>query len=270
MTFSFVQITDHHLRDSESLLLQGYSPAYALRKVLQHIATHNASHIDFMVLSGDIVDEATDLAYENVAQMLQLQAVSPAPGPELVTLEGLQECPMYFLPGNHDDRHHFFRHLFADTAPVPHMDVCFQHKGVQFICLDWGPRGKAIAHPGMLDFLSRSLQTDMPSILLTHHHLVPVGCRWIDAFLPNQEDHEAFWNIVSEHHERILGIFSGHAHVTYERVVNGIPVFGLRSTAPQPVLQEQDEPLLCLQPPHYRLVTVQDKVLTTRIFEVPL
>jgi hypothetical protein len=79
--------------------------------------------------------------------MLQLQAVSPAPGPALVTLDGLQAFPMYFLPGNHDDRTHFFRHLFADTPPISLMNTSFQHKGVQFICPDWGARAKALAHP---------------------------------------------------------------------------------------------------------------------------
>src|SRR5215472_436992 len=40
-------------------------------------------------------------------------------------------------------------------------------------------------------------------------------------------------------YDKVLGIFSGHAHVSYERVVNGIPLFGLRTTAPQPVLQKR-------------------------------
>ena len=40
MNFSFVQITDHHLRESEALLAHGYSTAYALRAVLRHIAEH--------------------------------------------------------------------------------------------------------------------------------------------------------------------------------------------------------------------------------------
>jgi 3',5'-cyclic AMP phosphodiesterase CpdA len=268
MSFSFVQITDHHLGNTEAALMQGYAPVYAFRKAIQHISEHLASHIDFLVTTGDLVDDPSDISYKNISQILQLKPVSSAPGPALVTLEGLQQFPMYFLPGNHDDRHHFFHHLFADTAPMPFMNVSFQHKGVQFICLDWGPRGKAIAHPEMLTFLAHCLQTGMPSVLLTHHHLVPVGIRWIDAFLPEEEGSKAFWRIVAEHQTTILGILSGHAHVTYERSVNGIPVFGLRSTAPQPVAQ--DEPLFCLQPLHYRLVTIEGTILTTRIFEVPL
>ena len=118
--------------------------------------------------------------------------------------------------------------------------------------------------PAMLAFLADALQKDFPSVLFMHYHLLPVGCSWIDQLLPAED--EAFWKIVTAH--QVLGIFCGHAHVTYEKSVSGIPVCGLRSTAPQPVLQ--DEPLLCLQPPHYLLVTIQGSILTTNIVEVPL
>jgi Icc protein len=268
MPFSFVQMTDHHLGETEAQLWHGYSTAYALRKVLRHIAERFALYVDFLVTTGDLVEAASDASYRNLNQMLQVQAVSPAPGPILVTLESLQAFPMYLLPGNHDDRTAFFRQLFAATPPMPLMNVSFQHKGVQFICLDWGPQAKAIARPELLSFLERCLQVGLPSVLLTHHHVVPVGCRWLDAFLPEAATAEAFWQIVTRYQAHILGIFSGHAHVTYEQVVNGISVFGLRSTAPQVVLQ--DEPLFCLQPPHYRLVTIQGMLLTTKICEVPL
>lgn len=268
MAFSFVHLTDHHLCETEAQLWQGYSTAYALRAVLRHIAEQFAPQVEFLVTTGDLVDVASEPSYEYARQLLQVQAISPAPGPTLVTLEGLQVFPMYFLPGNHDDRHYFFRQLFADTPPMPLMNVRFEHQGVQFICLDWGPQAKAIERPEVLTFLARCLQRGQPSVLLMHHHLVPIGSRWIDDFLPDAATAEAFWQIVTHASPPILGIFSGHAHVSYERVVNGISVFGLRSTAPQPVLQ--DEPLFCLQPPHYRVVTIQDTLLTTRIVEVPL
>lgn len=268
MAFSFVQITDHHLGETEIQLWQGYCTAYALRAVLRHLAEHVAPQVEFLVTTGDLVDVASERSYQYARQLLQVQAISPAPGPVSVTLEGLQAFPVYVLPGNHDDRHHFFRQLFANTLPMPLMNVRFEHQGVQFICLDWGPQAKAVERPELLTFLARCLQRGQPSVLLMHHHIVPIGCRWIDDFLPEAATAEAFWQIVTQASAPILGIFSGHAHVSYERVVHGIPLFGLRSTAPQPVLQ--DEPLFCLQPLHYRVVTIQETQLTTHIVEVPL
>ncbi|MCC7352929.1 MAG: metallophosphoesterase [Anaerolineae bacterium] len=60
MAFSFVQITDHHLRESEALLTRGYSTAYAFRAVMRHIAQHAASRADFIVTTGDLVNFGTD------------------------------------------------------------------------------------------------------------------------------------------------------------------------------------------------------------------
>lgn len=264
MAFSFVQITDHHLGDTEDALLCGYSPAYALRATLRHIAEHVGHHIDFIVSTGDLVDAPSDISYTNLRQMLNLRPSESAPGPGLVSLEGLNDVPMYLLPGNHDDRDGFFRHLFQQEQPQPFMNASFQHKGIQFICLDWGPGGKAVEHPELLEFLARSLRNGLPSIIITHHHLVSVGSRWHNAFLP--EKAEAFWELVRGH--QVLGIFSGHAHLTYDKIVKGVPVYGLRSTYLQ--ASTDDEPINTAEPPHYRLVTVQDDVLTTRIFEVPL
>jgi 3',5'-cyclic-AMP phosphodiesterase len=264
MNFSFVQITDHHLRRSEALLSYGYSTAYAFRAVMRHIAQHVASRADFIVTTGDLVDGGEDAEYQALGRMLDLETVADAPGPQRVSIEGLHRFPMYFLPGNHDPRLIFYRHLFPAAQPQPAVNVTFEHKGVRFICLDWGAQNKAVAQPEMLGFLAQALQTEMPAIILMHHHPVPVGARWLDAFIA--DDVEKFWDAVVGHN--VLGVFFGHTHTTYEAQVAGIPAYGLRSTTFSFVLQ--DEPLRCLLPPHYRLVTIQDGRLSTRIYEVPL
>lgn len=265
MSFSFVHITDHHLRDSEGLLTRGFSTAHAFRSVLRHVAEHVGDRIDFLVSTGDVVEPPSEAAYENVRAILGARtATAAAPGPLLATTEGLRDFPIYFLPGNHDDRDAFFRQLFPRTPAMRLMNVCFEHDGVQFVCLDWGPSSKAVADPELLDFLDRSLANGAPSVILSHHAVTPVGARWLDSFLA--DDVDEFWNRVAG--RNVLGILSAHLHATYETVVDGIPVFGLRATAFQFALQ--DEVLLCLEPPHYRLVSIDDGVLTTRIFEVPL
>ena len=68
----------------------------------------------------------------------------------------------------------------------------------------------------------------------------------------------------------MLGILCGHVHASYEVLMHGISVFGLRSTAPpynSYFSQEDEGPW---PQPHYRLVTVTDDGLSTQIFEVPL
>jgi Icc protein len=265
MNFSFIQITDHHVTASEAKLLKGFSTRHAFRTVLRHIAQHVGEHADFIISTGDLVENSSEATYQAFLRMLNARnASAEIPDPLFISADGFQEFPMYLLPGNHDDRNNFFKYLFPKSLPVPLMNVAFTHKGVQFICLDWGPHTKATANPEMLDFLAGSLETDLPSIIVMHHQVVTIGSRWLDDFIA--DDVSQFWKVVTG--RNVLGIFSGHVHTTYESVVSGIPVFGLRSTAVP--FAPQDELLACLLPPHYRLVTVLDGILTTRIFEVPL
>lgn len=265
MNFSFIQITDHHLTASETELLDGFSTWHALRTVLRHIAQNAGNRADFIISTGDLVENPSESAYQAFLHLLNARnTLSEIPGPLFISPEGLREFPMYLLPGNHDDRENFFRSLFPKSPPTSLINVAFTHNGIRFICLDWGPQAKATAHPEMLNFLAQSLEINLPSIIVMHHQIVAVGSRWMDDFIA--DDVAQFWKIVTG--KNVLGIFCGHTHTTYESVIHDIPVFGLRSTAYSFVLQ--DEPLACLLPPHYRLVTVQNGELTTRIFEVPL
>ena len=265
MAFSFVQITDHHLCETEEQLRLGFSPAYALRTVLRHIAEQVADRADFIISTGDLVNSPTDQAYQTLRHMLDLKdQTAAAPGPYAISLEGLQRFPLYVLPGNHDDRAAFYRNLFPQTPSGALCNACFQHQGIQFICLDWGAEAKSTIYPETLDFLKHALHSDTPSIIIMHHHLAPIGRRWLDNFIADEADR--FWETVAD--QNVLGIFCGHAHITYELTVKGIPVFGLRSTAFP--FAGQDELLICLEPPHYRLITIESGRLSTQVFEVPL
>lgn len=265
MSFSFIQITDHHLPETETTLVRGFSPAYAFRAVMRHISQTTARHADFIFSTGDLVDPPTESGYRNLVGMLGCTDGAPAaPGPLFISIEGLHHFPLYILPGNHDERQRIYQRMFHQTPPAPLVNASFVHKGIQFVCLDWGDQAKAIAFPETLDFLSRSLQSDLPSIVVTHHHVYPIGSRWLDDFIA--DDIDRFWDIVRG--QNVLGILCGHAHITYEKTIENIPLFGLRSTAFP--FAHQDDPLMCLLPPHYRLLTVNDGALTSKIYEVAL
>ena len=265
MAFSFVQITDHHLLETEGGLIRGFAPAPAMRAVLRHMASTAAGAADFIVSTGDLVDSGSAAAYQAASRLLGLVgAPAAAPGPLRLTAEGLLDKPFYCLPGNHDDREHFFTSLFGEAQPRPLLNASFVHKDVQFVCLDVGPAVKATLHAETLDFLAQALATGMPSILLIHHQVVPMGARWMDRFLA--DDMQPFWKVVTGCN--VLGILCGHLHNTYEQLVNNIPVLGLRSTVFQ--FAVQDEPLITLLPPQYRLVTVHEGALTSRVYEVAL
>ena len=267
--FSFIQITDHHLREHESDLTFGFSPAHAFRATLRHIARRSPPP-DFILTTGDLVHAGTPAEYQTARAMLGLRELSPAPGPQAVTAEGLHDMPMYFLPGNHDPRAVFFRNMFSDTvepaagAP-PLMDVEFAHKGMRFICIDWGGDNKPVATPAMLSFLARSLENPAPAILLMHHARAPVGIPRLDSCLP--DDMPAFEAVVRG--SSLLAMFCGHFHTTYQTIVAGIPVYGLRSTTFS-FAADGAQTLYVLRPPHYRVITVSSSTVNTEIVEVAL
>jgi 3',5'-cyclic-AMP phosphodiesterase len=265
MPFSFVHISDHHLCESEETLRRGFSPAYAMRSVMQNIYDQVGSQIDFIVSTGDLVEPSTDTAYLSARKLLGArEEPALAPGPIYFTSFGFKNFRMVLLPGNHDDRQPYYSSFFHQRSNNPLVNTSFMHKRVRFVCLDWGALPKGVAYPETLSFLERTLESDIPSVLLMHHHVLPIGSAWLDNFVPDEVD--KFWEIIRG--KNVLAILSGHVHITYELEKNGVPVMGVRSTA-FPFLLSND-PVIALQPPHYRLVTIDGNQLTSKIFEVPL
>ena len=266
--FSFIQITDHHLLDSEDKLREGFSPGHALRMVMKHIAENTAATADFIVSTGDLVEPETHATYQCAVRLLGIRSPAALPGPQKVNVGGLQDYPMYFLPGNHDDRGLMTHYLFPDSEPPGLYNLTFVHKGVQFIFMDWGPDTKACLFPETREFLKKALQADLPSVIASHHQVKRIGARWLDAFLA--DDIDDFWDIVAapENREKVLAILCGHTHITYEEEYRSIPILGLRSTA-FPFARTDDFQLL-LAPPHYRYIHIADGILTSRIYKVPI
>ena len=264
--FSFIQITDHHLLESEEQLREGFSPGHALRMVMRHIAEHVANKADFIISTGDLVEPPTNETYECAVKLLGLQAPATLPGPQKINIEGLRDYPMYFLPGNHDDRELMTHYLFPNSQPLNLYNFTFVHKGVQFVFMDWGAESKAFFLPETSDFLAKALQSDLPSVIICHQHVKPIGSRWLDEFIADNV-HE-FWEIVAKPgiREKILAILCGHVHITYEEEFRGIPILGLRSTGYP--FAKTDEILMLLAPPHYRFISIQNNILTSRIYKV--
>jgi len=279
MALSFVQVTDHHLTADDSVLTRGFSTNYSFRAVIRHVAEHAGAATDpqgrvpsFIVSTGDLGESDPSGAYLALRQILRARVERvKAPGPAMVSLDGFGELPMYFLPGNHDDLMGMYRTIFpgsqesSPTHALPdRMNTWFDQAGIRFVCLDWGRRDKAISTPDLFDTLSGALADRRPAVILTHHHVAPCGAPWLDHFIA--DDIDRFWEALRG--RNVLGVLSGHVHMTTETVVEGIPVLTLRSTAFQ--FARQARPLLTLEPPQYRLVTIDGNVLTSQVFEVTL
>lgn len=264
--FSFIQITDHHLLETEETLREGFCPGHAMRMVMRHISQNMADKVDFIISTGDLVEPDTDATYQGALKLLGINSPAALPGPQQINVEGLRDFPMYFLPGNHDKREMFTRYLFPESQAPDLYNLTFEHKGVQFIFMDWGPESKAYFFPETREFLLNALQKEIPSILVCHQHVKKIGSRWLDNFLADNLDE--FWDVVLPQKEKVLGILNGHVHISYEDEYRGVPIYGLRSTAFP--FAKTDEPVVILAAPHYRYVHIQNNILTSRIYKVPI
>ena len=262
--FSFIQITDHHLMETEDTLREGFSPGHALRMVMRHISDNVADKADFIISTGDLVEPDTDESYQCAVKLLGVKAPAALPGPQKINVEGLYDYPMYFLPGNHDSRELMTRYLFPNSEAPKLYNFTFVHKGVQFVFMDWGPESKAHLFPETKEFLAKALQSELSSVIVCHQHVKKIGSRWLDDFLA--DNLSEFWDVVLPYKEKVLAILCGHVHITYEEEYRGIPILGLRSTA-YPFAKTDDVQLI-LAPPHYRYVRIQDGILTSRIYKV--
>jgi 3',5'-cyclic AMP phosphodiesterase CpdA len=262
--FSFIQITDHHLLETEETLREGFAPGYAMRMVMRHISQNVANKVDFIISTGDLVEPDTDATYQGALKLLGINASAALPGPQHINVEGMQDFPMYLLPGNHDKRDMFTRYLFPESQAPNLYNLTFEHKGVQFIFMDWGPESKAHFFPETCEFLKKALEAKLPSVLVCHQHVKKIGSRWLDNFLADNIDE--FWEVLLPYQQKVLGILCGHCHITYEDVYAGIPILGLRSTAFP--FAKTDSPQVMLAPPHYRYIHIHDGVLSSRIYEV--
>lgn len=262
MTLRFAQITDHHLAAGD--LLWGYSTWHALRAVLRHIAAH-AGPLDFIVSTGDLVERGGEAEYRRFLAIAGAEPRGVFPGPLIAHGEGLPGVPLYALPGNHDLRPALLRDLFPASPAAERLHAWFERGGVRFVCVDWGGAGKAVSTPELWPFLDEALAADGPKVILMHHHVTPMGGAILDALIA--DDVDVFAERIAG--RGVLAILSGHAHATFEGELGGAPVYGLRSTSFQ-LAQVGDTLLRCLQPPHYRVVTIQGGALTSEIVEVPL
>ena len=117
---------------------------------------------------------------------------------------------------------------------------------------------EALAH--LRDVLAKHRNKHV--LVCLHHHPIPVGIAWLDAAV--LAGAQELWDAVASGH--VLGVLFGHVHSTVDARVGSVPVLSLRSTCFQFV--PADAPLLCMLPPHYRIVTVSGDRLTSQIREV--
>ena len=179
----FGQISDTHLR-ADTRLHREVDTQAALRQAVSMVD----SRLDFVVHTGDIVSRPADAAsyalYHSIVESLR--------------------CPLWHVPGNHDDAVLLREHLGRGSLECP---WCFTRSGVRFMGLDSSTG--AIPADG-LERLESLLRGSEAAVVFLHHHICPMPGSWLDAFgLVNSA---ALCSVLAAYASRVLGVLHGHIH----------------------------------------------------------
>lgn len=244
-----LHITDFHLLAERGQTMLGVDTEQTLADVLD-AAVGSGLRPDLALLTGDLVQDPVSSAYRRLRTRL---ARLP--------------CPIYCLPGNHDDPGLIAAHL-ADGQVRFQPHILLDHW--QIICLDstlprqpYGRLGET--QLALLESLLAA-QPDRHALVTMHHHPLPSGSAWMDTMV--LEDADLLFAIL-ERHPHAKALVCGHVHQSLDLCRAGRRLLATPSTCFQFKPQQADFALDPL-PPGYRWIELfPDGSIATRLERLP-
>lgn len=192
----FAQVTDCHLMDEPDGRLRGINTRATLEAVLESIG-NNHPRLDFLLFTGDISQTGSRASYGIFASAL-----------------ASLNCPVYCIPGNHDDPAGL--HDIIPTSPVSELRTIPLGANRLQLLTSW-IAGK---HHGRIpDACLRRLGRQLArppggmDIIALHHPPVATGC-WLDGMgLVNRAD--LYGELARVPQPTLL--LCGHIHQTIDR-----------------------------------------------------
>jgi 3',5'-cyclic AMP phosphodiesterase CpdA len=242
----FIHISDVHLIDEHQPNLYGVNPYFRLEKAFESIKKEH-SDAKFIVLSGDLCDNASDFAYGRLFCMI-----------ENLPFE------VYPILGNHDKKELFLSHFseFEDGGFVQYVKNIDDKA---FIFLDTSVENQPYGQlcQSRLKWLENQLKIHKKKdiYLFMHHHPVNCGLYVMDNFA-NFKTSKEFWRLLGGY-KNVKHISFGHIHRIFHATKNGVSLHSTRGTAFQVAYtpNEKKEYLTNEENPTYAIVDIQDDSL---------
>ena len=217
----FVHLSDTHFGPDCSFTRHGYNSWEYARELVSHI-NNLPCRPDFIVHTGDVVNNPNPDAYKLAAEML-----------------GRLEIPVYYTVGNHD-RAGDLRNYFS-MGPHEKLDgedglltYRFDMGGYRFLTIDARAPDEMDPH-GLLSEKQISIVHNEvkaggpPLAVFVHFPVLPINAPWFDAnmlIVNGQRLHEELLPA----RNRLLGVFHGHLHMPRQTFRDGILYSGVTST----------------------------------------
>ncbi|MBF0187652.1 MAG: phosphodiesterase [Magnetococcales bacterium] len=230
-----IQLSDTHLMAQEDGILYDREPCATLEQIMERVR-ERFPRVRMAVLTGDLTQDGEPEAYRLLERTL-------APF----------RCPVYALPGNHDDPDMMAKELTGSPVRVARSVIM---SGWNIIFLNSAVPGEPGGHltEDELNRLDELLKErgDMPALIALHHHPVPIDSAWMDAIaLDNPED---FFTVI-DRHLHVKGVIFGHVHQSVDQDRGPVRFLGAPSTLSQ-FQPRTDEPVPSDVAPGYRWLTL--------------
>lgn len=209
----FIQISDTHISADPEEKFDELNTYDSLNHVIQAIQQQGLQY-DFVIVSGDLVHEPTHEAYERLKDLLRQFP-----------------CPVYCLPGNHDDPQQMQQVLNEGNITTPK----------QLVFDDWQlllmSSYKPDSHGGHvsdteIQYLHEAIAQypDKEVAIAVHHPCVSVQSSWMDSMMIDNADE---YLTALQQHKAIRLVVFGHVHQIYEAQFEGITFHSCPSTCIQ-------------------------------------
>lgn len=212
-SIKLIQITDTHILDDSAASFNDFDTSASLHQVIEKIK-ENEADADAVLLTGDLVHEASKSSYQKLADHLST----------LTT-------PLLCLPGNHDVPE-LMEYVMGDNGYDTGKTLKIGKWLI--ILLNTCVIGE---HSGELSeselaFLRATLEANRDShcLIALHHHPVSVHSSWMDSMILNNA--EEFLQLIDEFNH-VRCIIWGHIHQEFKSVRNNVSLLGTPSTCLQ-------------------------------------
>ena len=243
---TMMQISDCHLGNQKGDKFLGLDADESLKLVLDMMGDDLYS-TELLVCSGDLGNEAGEPAFKRLLEALP------------------KTIKQAWLPGNHDDND-----AMADIIADKHQFLSSSVLGNwQITLLDTSIPKKV---PGLIaaDELQRAVNVleqfpERHHIIFLHHHLLPIGCQWLDWQAVANAD-EVLETLVN--YPQLKAIMNGHVHQANHKQYGHIDLYATPSTSIQFKTNSDDFALDVLMPGYRSFVLHDDGRLDTQVHRI--
>ena len=209
-----VQITDTHLCAEKGGTLLCMDTDHSLQAVID-LVEKERDGVDVLLATGDLSDNGAPQAYARLVEYFERFS-----------------CNKYWLPGNHDSSEAMSRECGGSSRMVREIRA----GAWQVILLDSQIPGEVGGHLGESELacldsaLTAATEEGLHSLVVLHHHPVPMGSAWLDEQIVSDAD--AFFEVIGRY-SCVKSILWGHVHQELDVLRDGVRLLSSPSSCVQ-------------------------------------